>query len=188
MALPEVPAASLRREPVGLPSWDHDQLRAFFTALSEQNISPDRTCYPLGSCTMKYNPYINEVAAALPGFAHLHPDAPLADAQGTLEVLYNLQEYFKAITGLPAVTTQPVAGAQGELVGLKMFQAYHRSRGDTQRDIILIPHSAHGTNPATATMAGFETVQRGAETLAGVVEINAGPNGQIDYGPPAPVP
>jgi len=102
----------------------------------------------------------------------------LADAQGTLEVLYNIQEYFKAITGLPAVTTQPVAGAQGELVGLKMFQAYHRSRGDTQRDIVLIPHSAHGTNPATATMAGFETVQRGAETLSGVVEINAGPTGK----------
>jgi glycine dehydrogenase len=179
VSLPEVPAAFLRRESVGLPAWDYEQLRAFFTSLSEQNISPDRTCYPLGSCTMKYNPYINEVAAALPGFAHLHPEAPLADAQGTLEVLYNIQEYFKAITGLPAVTTQPVAGAQGELVGLKMFQAYHRSRGDMQRDIVLIPHSAHGTNPATATMAGFETVQRGAEILSGVVEINAGPNGQI---------
>jgi len=180
VSLPDVPAAYLRRAPVGLPSWPHDQLRAFFTSLSEQNISPDRTCYPLGSCTMKYNPYINEVAAALPGFANLHPDAPLADAQGTLEVLYNLQEYFKAIMGLPAVTTQPVAGAQGELVGLKMFQAYHRSRGATQRDVILIPHSAHGTNPATATMAGFETVQHGAETLSGVVEIHAGSNGQID--------
>ena len=129
---------------------------------------------------MKYNPYINEVAAALPGFAQLHPAAPLADAQGTLEVLYTLQEYFKAITGLAAVTTQPVAGAQGELVGLKMFQAYHRSRGDTPRDMVLIPHSAHGTNPATATMAGFATIQNGEETLAGVVEINAGPNGQID--------
>ncbi len=180
VTLPEVPTAYLRREPVGLPSWDGEQLRTFFTSLSEQNISPDRTCYPLGSCTMKYNPYINEVAASLPGFAQLHPDAPLADAQGTLEVLYNLQEYFKAITGLPAVTTQPVAGAQGELVGLKMFQAYHRSRGETQRDVVLIPHSAHGTNPATATMAGFETVQRGAETLSGVVEIHAGSNGQID--------
>ncbi|MBM3223546.1 MAG: aminomethyl-transferring glycine dehydrogenase subunit GcvPB, partial [Candidatus Tectomicrobia bacterium] len=177
--LPEVPSAARRQEPVGLPNWGAAQLRSFFTALSEQNISPDRTCYPLGSCTMKYNPYINEVAAALPGFAELHPDAPLADAQGTLEVLYHLQEYFQAITGLPAVTTQPVAGAQGELVGLKMFQAYHRSRGDTQRDIMLIPHSAHGTNPATATMAGFETVQRGTETLSGVVEIQAGPNGQI---------
>jgi glycine dehydrogenase len=180
VSLPEVPGRFLRHAPVGLPGWNQAQLRAFFAALSEQNISPDRTCYPLGSCTMKYNPYINEVAAALPGFAQLHPDAPLADAQGTLEVLYHIQEYFKAITGLPAVTTQPVAGAQGELVGLKMFQAYHRSRGDRQRDIILIPHSAHGTNPATATMAGFETVQRGAETLSGVVEINAGPNGQID--------
>ncbi len=178
--LPEVPLAWRRREPVGLPSWDQEQLRTFFAALSEQNISPDRTCYPLGSCTMKYNPYLNEVAAALPGFANLHPDAPLADAQGTLGVLYSLQEYFKAITGLPAVTTQPVAGAQGELVGLKLFQAYHRSRGETQRDIVLIPHSAHGTNPATATMAGFETVQRGAEMLSGVVEIQAGVNGQID--------
>jgi glycine dehydrogenase len=128
---------------------------------------------------MKYNPYLNEVAAALPGFAELHPDTPLADAQGTLEILHNLQEYFKAITGLPAVTTQPVAGAQGELVGLKMFQAYHFSRGDTKRDVILIPHSAHGTNPATATMAGFETVQKGTETLSGVVEIQADPDGRI---------
>jgi glycine dehydrogenase len=120
------------------------------------------------------------VAATLPGFANLHPAAPLEDAQGTLEVLYRLQEYFKAITGLAAVTTQPVAGAQGELVGLKMFQAYHRSRGDTSRDIILIPRSAHGTNPATATMAGFTTVSKGNEILSGVVEINAGTNGQMD--------
>jgi glycine dehydrogenase len=178
--VPEIPASFLRREPVLLPSWPTDQLRTLFTALSEQNISPDRTCYPLGSCTMKYNPYLNEVAATLPGFANLHPAAPLEDAQGTLEVLYRLQEYFKAITGLAAVTTQPVAGAQGELVGLKMFQAYHRSRGDTNRDIILIPRSAHGTNPATATMAGFTTLSKGNEVLSGIVEINAGTNGQID--------
>ncbi len=177
--LPEVPARYRRQAPVGLPNWPEEALRTLFTALSAQNISPDRTCYPLGSCTMKYNPYLNEVAAALPGFAQLHPDAPLADAQGTLEVVYHLQEYFKAITGLPAVTTQPVAGAQGELVGLKMFQAYHRSRGETQRDVVLIPHSAHGTNPATATMAGFETIQHGAEMVAGIVEIQAGHHGQI---------
>jgi glycine dehydrogenase len=129
---------------------------------------------------MKYNPYINEVAANLPGFANLHPEAPLEDAQGTLEVLYRLQEYFKAITGLAAVTMQPVAGAQGELVGLKMFQAYHRSRGEVSRDILLIPHSAHGTNPATATVAGFTTALKGNEVVSGVVEINAGKNGQID--------
>lgn len=178
--LPEIPASYLRHDPVGLPEWQQETLQRLFVALSEQNISPDRTCYPLGSCTMKYNPYMNEVAANLPGFANLHPDAPLEDAQGTLEVLYRLQEYFKAITGLAAVTTQPVAGAQGELVGLKMFQAYHRSRGDRKREIVLIPRSAHGTNPATATMAGFITIQKGSEVLSGVVEINADRNGQID--------
>jgi glycine dehydrogenase len=178
--LPAVPAAYLRRDAAQLPTWDEAELRDFFTALSAQNISPDLTCYPLGSCTMKYNPYLNEVVAVLPGFAELHPEAPLQDAQGTLEVLYHIQEYFKAITGLAAVTTQPVAGAQGELVGLKLFQAYHRSRGETQRDIVLIPHSAHGTNPATATMAGFETVQRGGEIVSGVVEIDAVPSGQMN--------
>jgi glycine dehydrogenase len=178
--LPSLPPSYLRHDAVTLPDWDGTELRAFFTALSEQNISPDLTCYPLGSCTMKYNPYLHEVVALLPGFAELHPEAPRADTQGTLEVLYHIQAYFKAITGLAAVTTQPVAGAQGELVGLKMFQAYHRSRGDKDRDIILIPHSAHGTNPATATMAGFETVQRGRDVLSGVVEIGAGANGQID--------
>jgi glycine dehydrogenase len=179
-AVPPLPSTYLRQQPAGLPNWSDSELRQLFAALAEQNISPDRTCYPLGSCTMKYNPYLNEVAANLPGFAQLHPAAPLADAQGTLEVLYSVQEYFKAITGLAAVTTQPVAGAQGELVGLKLFQAYHRSRGDTARDVILIPHSAHGTNPATATMAGFATIQKGEEVLAGVVEIDAGANGQID--------
>jgi glycine dehydrogenase len=180
LCLPALPPSYLRHDAVRLPNWEASPLRTFFVALSEQNISPDRTCYPLGSCTMKYNPYINETAALLPGFADLHPEAPLADAQGTLEVLYRIQAYFKAITGLAAVATQPVAGAQGELVGLKMFQAYHRSRGDKVRDIILIPHSAHGTNPATATMAGFETVQRGNDILSGVVEVGAGPSGQID--------
>ncbi|GIX48972.1 MAG: glycine dehydrogenase (decarboxylating) [Candidatus Tectimicrobiota bacterium] len=179
-ALPEVPAAYRRHDVVALPNWDTAALKAFFTALAEQNVSPDRTCYPLGSCTMKYNPYLNEVVANLPGFALLHPQAPEEDAQGTLEVLYHLQEYFKAITGLAAVALQPVAGAQGELVGLKMFQAYHRSRGESHRDVILIPHSAHGTNPASATMAGFETVQRGGEVLSGVAEIRAGANGQMD--------
>jgi glycine dehydrogenase len=179
-SVPEIPASLLRRKPVQLPNWDLEQLRRWFTALSEQNVSPDRTCYPLGSCTMKYNPYINEVAANLPGFANLHPAAPLEDAQGTLEVLYRLQEYFKAITGLAAVATQPAAGAQGELVGLKMIQAYHRSRGEGGRDVILIPYSAHGTNPASATMAGFTTVEKGGEVISGVVEIKASSNGQID--------
>ncbi len=179
-AAPDVPASLRREVPAPLPDWDVDALKAFFAALSEQNISPDLTCYPLGSCTMKYNPYLHEVVANLPGFAHLHPEAPVADVQGTLEVLYEIQAYFKAMTGLAAVTTQPVAGAQGELVGLKLFQAYHRSRGEAERDVVLIPHSAHGTNPATATMAGFETVQRGNAVLSGVVEIEADANGQMN--------
>jgi glycine dehydrogenase len=175
-----VPTSLRRQTPAQLPDWDSAELKTFFAKLSEQNISPDLTCYPLGSCTMKYNPYLHEAVANLPGFALLHPEAPMADTQGTLEVLYEIQAYFKAMTGLAAVTTQPVAGAQGELVGLKLFQAYHRSRGEAHRDIVLIPHSAHGTNPATATVAGFETIQRGNEVLSGVVEIEAGPNGQMN--------
>jgi glycine dehydrogenase len=178
--LPDLPPSYRRAAAAQLPQWSYDALKTLFSSLSEQNISPDRTCYPLGSCTMKYNPYINEVAANLPGFTELHPEAPVEDAQGTLEVLFHIQEYFKAITGLAAVTTQPVAGAQGELVGLKMIQAYHRSRGDNGRDVLLIPHSAHGTNPATATMAGYLTVEKAGEVLSGIVEINAGQNGQID--------
>lgn len=107
---------------------------------------------------MKYNPYINDYAASLPGFTNIHPEAPLEDSQGCLEILFEIQEMFKAITGLAGVTTQPVAGAQGELVGLKMFQAYHADKGEgDQRNVLIIPRSAHGTNPATATMAGYET-------------------------------
>lgn len=151
---PVIPAYAFRQGRIHLPKLPVAQIKDYYTKLGEQNVSPDDNIYALGSCTMKYNPYINDWAAALPGFADLHPQAPLEDAQGSLELLYLTQEYFKAITGLPAVTTQPMAGAQGELVGLKLFQAYHRQKNET-RDIMLIPRSAHGTNPATATMAGF---------------------------------
>ncbi len=152
---PELPREAMRSGTVNLPRIAVDELKAYYTQLGEQNVSPDDNIYALGSCTMKYNPYVNDWAAALPGFANLHPEAPVEDAQGSLELLFETQEYFKAITGLVAVTTQPMAGAQGELVGLKMFQAYHRDQGEI-RDILLIPRSAHGTNPATATMAGYE--------------------------------
>ncbi|MGE3262858.1 MAG: aminomethyl-transferring glycine dehydrogenase subunit GcvPB [Bacteriovoracia bacterium] len=151
-----IPASALRQGRISLPRVPVAKIKEYYTKLGEQNVSPDDNIYALGSCTMKYNPYVNDWAAALPGFADLHPQAPAEDAQGSLELLYLTQEYFKAITGLPAVTTQPMAGAQGELVGLKMFQAYHRKKGE-QRDILLIPRSAHGTNPATATMAGYAT-------------------------------
>ena len=169
----------LRKLTLALPRFGVDELKTFYDRLGEENVSPDENIYALGSCTMKYNPYINDYAAALPGFADLHPEAPPEDAQGALEILYWTQEYFKTITGLPAVTTQPVAGAQGELVGIKLFQAYHRDRGDANRDIILIPRTAHGTNPATATVAGFRTrVVNGA--AHGVVLIEADASGRMD--------
>lgn len=171
----------LRSGSAGLPQYELQVIKDFYVSLAAQNVSPDDAIYPLGSCTMKYNPHINDWAAGLSGFTDLHPQAPLEDAQGSLKILYEIQEAFKAITGLPAVTTQPVAGAQGELVGLKMFQAYHRARGEeARRDIILIPSSAHGTNPATATMAGFETKKVG-DTEYGIVAVSASDKGQIDF-------
>ncbi len=162
----------LRKDAPKIPRLAPEKIKAYYSALGEQNVSPDDQVYALGSCTMKYNPYINDYAATLPGFAELHPEAPEEDAQGALEVMYLTQEYFKAITGLPALTTQPMAGAQGELVGLKMFQAYHRDRGEN-RDILLIPRSAHGTNPATATMAGYDSVN--------IKLIEADSTGQMNF-------
>lgn len=153
-SLAPVDPSLLRTEAPGLPSYPAEAVIRYYEQLGQLNVSPDDGCYPLGSCTMKYNPKINDWAASLPGFTDLHPQAPVEDAQGCLMVLHEIQEWFKGITGLPGVTTQPLAGAQGELVGLKLFQAYHRDRGE-HRDIILIPHSAHGTNFASATMAGF---------------------------------
>jgi glycine dehydrogenase len=155
-----------------------NDLKSFYLKLSKLNVSPDDNIYPLGSCTMKYNPYINDYNASLTKFTNAHPQAPTEDVQGCLEVLYKIQERFKCITGLPAVTTQPVAGAQGELVGIKMFQAYHESKNEI-RDIILIPKSAHGTNPATATMAGIQTYTK-ENIKHGIIAIDADSNGQIN--------
>jgi glycine dehydrogenase len=177
-----IPARYLRREPANLPTFSTAQLTSYYNRLGRQNISPDYTMYPLGSCTMKYNPRINDWAANLPGFTDVHPEAPSEDVQGSLAILHEIQEAFKGITGLAAVTTQPVAGAQGELVSLKMFQAFHADHGGgAQRDVILLPRSAHGTNPATAAMAGFESkAAKGGN--GGIVLIEAGPDGLIDWG------
>lgn len=152
--LQPLPAAALRTTAPGLPTYTAKEVIEYYQQLGDLNVSPDDGCYPLGSCTMKYNPKVNDWAASLPGFTDIHPQAPVADAQGCLYLLHEIQEWFKAITGLAGVTTQPLAGAQGELVGLKLFQAYHRDRNEV-RDVILIPKSAHGTNFATATMAGY---------------------------------
>ncbi len=166
-----IPRSQFRREKIPLLQVPLPELKKFYTSLGEQNVSPDENIYALGSCTMKYNPYINDYAALLPGFTDLHPQAPVEDTQGALEILYKIQQYFKSIFCLPGVTTQPVAGAQGELVGIKMFQAYHEENGDT-RDIIILPRTSHGTNPATATMAGFQ--QRN------IIWVEANRGGEID--------
>ncbi len=176
---PGIPESLARSGEVRLPAYSADELRAYYTRLGELNVSPDDACYPLGSCTMKYNPHINDWAANLPGFTDIHPQAPDDDTQGCLEVLFEIQEWFKEITGLPGVTTQPVAGAQGELVGIKLFQAYHRDRGEGHRDVVFIPSSAHGTNFATAVMAGYAS-KRVDGRQAGIVLLEAGPDGLID--------
>jgi len=131
----------------------------YFTRLSQLNHSVDTGFYPLGSCTMKYNPKINEEAARLAGFAHLHPLQQVETTQGALAMMYTLQEWLKEIGGFAGVSLQPAAGAHGELTGVLIIRAYHTSRGDTQRTRILIPDSAHGTNPATSAMSGMEVVE-----------------------------
>jgi len=166
-----VPERFLRPDPAQMPSFSHDELLHYYEQLASLNVSPDDGCYPLGSCTMKYNPLLNDWAAGLNGFAQVHPQAPEEDVQGPLEVLHEIQECFKSITGLAGVTTQPVAGAQGELVGLKLFQAFHKSNREEHRNIVLIPKSAHGTNFATAATAGYGS---------GIVYLEADELGMID--------
>ena len=129
-----------------------------FTRLSKWNYGVDDGIYPLGSCTMKHNPRLNEKVAGMRGFTDSHPMAPDALVQGNLETLFTLQEWLKEITGLPGITLQPSAGAAGELTGVMLIRAYHVAQG-AKRRVILIPDSGHGTNPATAAMAGYEVVE-----------------------------
>jgi glycine dehydrogenase subunit 2 len=157
-ALERLPAAARRVVPPALPELNEPEVVRHYVNLSQLNFAIDTGFYPLGSCTMKFNPKLNEWAARLPGFANLHPLAPDETAQGTLQVLWELEEILAEISGMAAVTLQPAAGAQGELTGILMIRAYHRSRGDTERLEVLVPDSSHGTNPATASMAGFRTI------------------------------
>jgi glycine dehydrogenase len=177
---PKIQSVLLRQDAPGIPKIPTKEIISYYEQLGQQNLSPDDGIYPLGSCTMKYNPYLNDYAASLVGFTDVHPQAPLEDVQGSLEVLFEIQEMFKAITGLPGVTTQPVAGAQGELVGLKMFQAYHRDRGEADtRNVLIIPRSAHGTNPATATMAGYQSKIVDGKVY-GIYTVEATPSGEMN--------
>ncbi|MCF6094196.1 aminomethyl-transferring glycine dehydrogenase subunit GcvPB [Microaerobacter geothermalis] len=152
-----IPSAFIREIPADLPEVSELELMRHYTELSHRNHGVDSGFYPLGSCTMKYNPKINEDVARYPGFAHIHPYQSEETIQGALELLYHLQHDLAEITGMDAVTLQPAAGAHGEWTGLMLIRAYHESKGD-KRTKVIVPDSAHGTNPASATVAGFETV------------------------------
>ncbi|MBA4541317.1 MULTISPECIES: aminomethyl-transferring glycine dehydrogenase subunit GcvPB [Thermoactinomyces] len=153
-----LPEEYLREKPAELPEVSELDLMRHYTELSRRNHGVDNGFYPLGSCTMKYNPKVHEDVARLPGFAKIHPYQPEETVQGALELLYELQQYLAEITGMDQVTLQSAAGAQGEWTGLMMIRAYHEAKGQTGRDKVIVPDSAHGTNPASATVAGFKTI------------------------------
>jgi glycine dehydrogenase subunit 2 len=165
----DVPAAFRRREPPRLPEVSELGAVRHYTRLSRLNFSIDTNFYPLGSCTMKYNPRACNTLALLPGFINRHPLAPESTGQGFLACMWELQEILREVTGMKAVSLTPMAGAQGEFAGVAMIRAYHVARGDTHRDEIIVPDAAHGTNPATATMCGCK-----------VIEIPTGPDGDVD--------
>jgi glycine dehydrogenase subunit 2 len=152
-----LPGTSLRDE-VPLPELSEPEVIRHYTHLSEINYSVDSGFYPLGSCTMKYNPKINEDVARMSGFGRLHPLLPDTLTQGALEVLFEMQEILSQIAGMDATSLQPAAGAHGELLGLMLIRAYHEDRGQDYRDLIIVPDSAHGTNPASAARCGYRTV------------------------------
>lgn len=168
-SLPEmdIPAADLtellpndyiREENPELPEVSELDIMRHYTALSKRNHGLDSGFYPLGSCTMKYNPKINENVARFNGFAHIHPLQEVSAVQGALELMYDLQQHLVEITGMDEVTLQPAAGAHGEWTGLMLIRAYHEANGDMHRTKVIVPDSAHGTNPASATVAGLETI------------------------------
>ena len=164
-----IPASLLRKESVGLPQLSELDVMRHYKELSDRNFCIEKGFYPLGSCTMKYNPKVNELLANLEGFANLHPMQSDEDSQGALELMYNLQEKLKYITGMAAVTLQPAAGAHGELTGMMIIKKYFEVKGEKQRTKVIIPDSAHGTNPASAKMCGFE-----------IVEVKSNEKGQVD--------
>ncbi|MDH3527597.1 MAG: aminomethyl-transferring glycine dehydrogenase subunit GcvPB [Gammaproteobacteria bacterium] len=176
----DIPENLLRAEPPLLPEVSEMQAVRHYTRLSQKNFSIDTQFYPLGSCTMKYNPRACNSLAMLPGFLARHPHAPEAMGQGFLACMYELQEMLMEVTGMPAVSLTPAAGAQGEFTGVAMIRAYHDARGDSGRSEILVPDAAHGTNPATATMCGYKvkeipTDKQGDVDLAALKEA-VGPN------------
>jgi glycine dehydrogenase subunit 2 len=168
-SLESIPQNLKRNETLDLPEVSELDVVRHYTNLSSKNFGVDTGFYPLGSCTMKYNPKINEELCAMPEFASLHPHQAEETVQGALEIYYNLQRMLSEIAGLEEFTLNPYAGAHGELTGLMVMRQYHISRGDTKRTKVIVPNSAHGTNPASAMVSGLE-----------VVEVKSKPNGSID--------
>ncbi len=164
-----LPAEMLRDGEIGLPQLGELEVLRHYKELSDRNFCIEKGFYPLGSCTMKYNPKVNEFLASLEGFANLHPLQDDEDSQGALELMYNLQEALKHITGMDAITLQPAAGAHGELTGMMVIKKYFEVKGETNRTKVIVPDSAHGTNPASAKMCGFE-----------IVEVKSNDKGQVD--------
>lgn len=197
---PDVPLAELPRdflrEELPLPEVPENEVIRHFTNISQLNHAVDTGFYPLGSCTMKYNPKINEETARLPGFCQIHPLQPVETVQGALGLMHETQRWLSEISGFDAVSLQPAAGAHGELTGVLIIRAYHRSRGDTKRTKMLVPDSAHGTNPASSAMSGMNIVElpsndRGNidldalkaecdDTLAGIMITNPNTLGLFD--------
>src|SRR5574341_51392 len=169
---PDVPLADLPadlvRDDLDLPEVSEIDVVRHYLRLSHLNHGIDKNFYPLGSCTMKYNPKINEDVARLPGFAAIHPYQPVETVQGALELMYELQEWLKKLGGFAGVSLQPAAGAHGEFTGILIMRAYHLDRGDTERVKMLIPDSAHGTNPASTSMSGLQVVQLPADARGNV--------------------
>lgn len=176
----ELPAQYQRKKPAELPELSEPEIVRHFVNLSILNHHVDKGFYPLGSCTMKYNPKINEETARYPGFTHLHPLQPEKTVQGALRLMYELGEYLKRIVNLDAITLQPAAGAHGEFTAISMFKAYFKKKGEP-RKYILIPDSAHGTNPASVNFSGFKpvTINSDAQGLVDISRLNALMNEEV---------
>jgi glycine dehydrogenase subunit 2 len=166
-----IPTSLLREEAAPLPEVSEIEVVRHYTHLSQRNFGVDTGFYPLGSCTMKYNPKLNEDMATLPGFAHIHPLQPAQTVQGAIQLIYELERYLAEISGMARVTLQPSAGAHGELTGLMLIKAYHQDRGQGHRNLVLIPDNAHGTNPASATLADYKAVEIESDPETGGIEI-----------------
>jgi glycine dehydrogenase subunit 2 len=173
---PDVPLSDLPkeflREELPLPEVPENEVIRHFTNISQLNHAVDIGFYPLGSCTMKYNPKINEETARLPGFSQIHPLQPVETVQGALGLMYETQQWLAEISGFDAVSLQPAAGAHGELTGVLIIRAYHQSRGDEKRTKMLVPDSAHGTNPASSAMSGLQIVELPSDSR-GNIDIDA---------------